>query len=202
MGYAPTRGHIINPAHIEDGDLIYLIESSGVHANGITMLRDVALKASNGYMTKLEDGKTFLEHILTPTHIYAPLIAALQRERVDIHYAINITGHGWRKLMRAPKAFTYYIHTVVPPPSPIFSFIQDVGMVRTANMYGDYNMGAGFALVIPKHAKATLEEVLHSNAETFGYSGYEAGIVKSDGGKRVVISPLHLIYEAATLQVR
>jgi phosphoribosylformylglycinamidine cyclo-ligase len=96
-------------ANIKHGDAIVLIESSGIHANGLTMAREIANKLSDGYLTKLSDGRTYGETLLDPTYIYVGLVEDCLESGVDIHYTVNITGHGWRKLMRATQPFTYII---------------------------------------------------------------------------------------------
>ncbi len=43
---------------IQHGDAIVIIESSGIHANGLTLARKIADKLPEGYLTKLSDGRT------------------------------------------------------------------------------------------------------------------------------------------------
>ena len=94
-------------ANIQDGDAIVILTSSGVHANGLTLARAIAERAPNGYLTPLSDGRPYGESLLDPTHIYVGLVEDCLNRGVDIHYAVNITGHGWRKLMRAPDRFAH-----------------------------------------------------------------------------------------------
>lgn len=49
-GFAPRE--LINPASIEDGDILVAFTSSGPHSNGYTGLRDLAEKLPNGYLTR------------------------------------------------------------------------------------------------------------------------------------------------------
>ncbi len=56
-----------------------------------------------GLRSKLSDGRTYGEALLDPRMIYVPLVEDCLNEGVEIHYAVNITGHGWRKLMRATQ---------------------------------------------------------------------------------------------------
>ena len=76
---------------------------------------------------------------------------------VDIHYAVNITGHGWRKLMRAPAPFAYVIDRL-PAPHPVFEFIQAHGDIDDAEAFGNFNMGAGFAIYVPAGDAETVLE--------------------------------------------
>lgn len=91
----------INPIRIKKGDAIVILESSGIHANGLTLARRIAEKIPKGYETLMSDGRMYGEALLDPTHIYCDFIETCADNGVDIHYAVNITGHGWRKLMRA-----------------------------------------------------------------------------------------------------
>ena len=189
---------------IRHGDVIILLASSGIHANGLTMARRIADGLLHGYLTKLEDGVIYGEALLEPTIIYGPIIEACQDRGVDIHYGVNITGHGWRKLMRSPKPM-HYVITRIPEPQPIFRFIQEQGRVETVEMYGNFNMGAGFALYVAEGNVATVIDA----AQAFGVQAMEAGFI--DGGlrqrdnvdeKKVIIEPLGIEFGGSTLGVR
>jgi phosphoribosylformylglycinamidine cyclo-ligase len=77
------------------GDRIILFESSGIHANGLTLARKIAENLPEGYLTKVDGEKTYGELLLTSTIIYAKLIEDLFKNTIDIHM-VNITGHGWK----------------------------------------------------------------------------------------------------------
>ena len=178
------------------GDAIVLIESSGIHANGLTLARSVASRAPKGYTTRLTDGSLFGEALLRPTYIYAKLVADLFNHDVDLHYMVNITGHGWRKLMRANQNFTYTIKTL-PTPQPEFTFIQSVSHQSDKEMYETFNMGAGFALFLPPEDVAMVKTC----AKSHGFKVWNAGTV-SKGPKCVRITPLNITFTADSLRVR
>ena len=69
----------------------------------------------DGYLTLAPKQTYFGESVLQPTIIYSRLIEALLGAGVPIHYAVNITGHGWCKLMRAKQPFEYIINKLAPP---------------------------------------------------------------------------------------
>jgi len=178
------------------GDAIVLIESSGIHANGITFVRSLAEKDPEIYQTKLSDGRTFGEAILTPTHLYVDLVRDLLNAQLDIHYMVNITGHGWRKLMRATKPFRYVINEL-PKPQTEYDFMQERSGADDREMYGSFNMGAGFAIYLPQdHAQKVVD-----TASKFGLKALIAGEVQ-DGPKQVVIKPKNITFESDTLEVR
>ena len=181
---------------MQAGDSIVLIESSGIHANGLTLARSIAEKLPDGYLTTLPDGRTYGEALLDPTHIYVGLVEDCLEADVNIHYAVNVTGHGWRKLMRAPQPLTYVIEEL-PTQLPIFDFIQQHGPVDDEEAYGNLNMGAGFALYVEE---ADVDKVITA-AQNLGLKALAAGYI-DDGDKKVVIQPKGLVYAGETLAVR
>lgn len=185
-------------AHLEEGDRIVLVGIDGPGANGITLLRgDVKDRLPKGYLTELSDGRTYAEAVLATTPIYSRLVDVLNDRRLGIKYASNITGHSWRKIMRANRDFTYAIDRVPEPPE-IFKLVQDVSGMTNEQIYGDYNMGAGFALFV---RPGSTGEVIRTTKE-LGYQVTHAGVVEK-GPKRVVIGhPVNVVYEAESLQVR
>jgi len=181
---------------LQAGDVIILIESSGIHTNGATLARAIADKLQDGYLTKLSDGKTFGESLLTPEHIYANLVRDVFEADVFPHYMVHITGHGWRKLMRAKKNFTYVINQL-PDQLPIFKFIQEKSGNNDKEMYETFNMGAGFALFTnAKDAEKIIEIARENNLKA-----WNAGIVET-GEKQVIINPKNITFNEESLQVR
>lgn len=217
-GETPTLKGIIDPATIDLGgsavgvidpkerlvlgdklseeDAIILVESSGIHANGITFVRNLADKNPDIYQEKLSDGRTFGEAILAPTHLYVAMVRDILEAGIDVHYMVNITGHGWRKLMRATQEFSYVIDAV-PEPQPEFSFMQEQSGADTEEMYGNFNMGAGFAIYAPA---AEAEKVVKA-ARKHGFSATVAGRVET-GPKQVIIQPKNITFQEESLGVR
>lgn len=181
---------------LTSGDAILLIESNGIHANGLSLARAVAQMLPQGYTTKLPDGTMYGEALLTPTHIYVALIKALFEAGIDTHYMVNITGHGWRKLMRANKPFTYLL-TQIPPIPQLFNFIQEHAQSSDADMYGTFNMGAGFAVYLPKEQVKKAQEIIKKT----DLKSWDAGVVQT-GPKQVIIKPKNVTFTAETLGVR
>jgi phosphoribosylformylglycinamidine cyclo-ligase len=197
VGVVKPKSRLIHAANIQHGDTIVIIGSSGIHANGLTLAREIAGNLPNGYLTKLGDGRLYGEALLDPTTIYVPLVEDCLNEGVDIHYAVNITGHGWRKLMRATQPFAYIIDHI-PVPHPVFSFIQEHGPVDDKEAYANLNMGAGFALYVRESDVRKVLAIAHS----LGMSASRVGTIESSKVKRVIIHPLSLEYLGPTLGVR
>lgn len=181
---------------LEDGDAIVLIESSGIHSNGLTLTRALASKLPEKYATKLSGGISLGEALLTPTHIYVKLVRELFNAGVNIHYMVNITGHGWRKLMRANRDFTYQINQTPKVPE-IFNFIQQQSGNDDKEMYGTFNMGTGFAIMLPTDQAEKVQEIASRN----NFKSWNAGFIKQ-GERKVIIEPKGISFEGETLNLR
>lgn len=169
------------------GDHIIIIKSSGIMENGLTLTREIAHRT--GYQGKLPSGRTFGVAIMTPSYIYTDLVANIFDAGILPHYMVHITGHGWRKLMRAKPEFTYVMHTV-PPVLEEMAFMQDAGDISNTEMYKTFNMGAGFAIMVaPQDAEGVREQ-----AESLGYDSWDAGVVEQ-GPRRVVIEPKGITFD-------
>ena len=196
VGIIADKNNLVLGDKLTESDRIVLIASSGIHANGLTLARKIASEVPEGFATKLSDGRSYGEALLVPTPIYVPIIRALQEADIDIHYMVNITGHGWRKLMRATKDFSYIIDTIPTVPTE-FNFIQEQAGISDQEMYGNFNMGAGFAIFVPESVAQQVVDI----AAAEGFSALIAGSVQK-GPKQVTITPKDIVFAGDTLEVR
>jgi len=191
----PKSRRILNiPA---PGDDIILLASSGIHANGLSLCRTLAAKHPEGYLAKLSDGRLYGEALLEPTVIYVPFVLECLEQSIVPTSAINITGHGWRKLMRSDATLLYRVRDVGVCP-PLFKFLLDTAGMSQQEGYATFNMGAGFAVTVaPRHTDQCL-----AIAKATGLTAWLAGTVEESPEKRVVIEPLAIEFGRDDLSVR
>ena len=193
----PIAGKGVAAEEIEDGDLIIFLDGNGIHANGLTLARAVADRVQGGYVAQLSDGRTYGEALLAPTPLYVRFVEACIRADVRIKYMVNITGHGWRKLMRLDLPFRYMVEA--PEISPLFAFIQEKAGISDREMYGTFNMGPGFALIVhPEDADKVVGDLRH----VLNRRAWVGGRVEKSTSKSVVIRNRYIEFSADELQIR
>lgn len=179
----PLLGEALRP-----GDEIVLVASSGLHANGASLVRAVAGRLERGLLEPLPSGRTFGEEVLAPSLIYVRLVEACFRAKVPLHYLSHITGHGLRKVMRAERELRYEIDAL-PPVPPVLEFVAEKAGLDGRAAYATLNMGTGLACMVGAGSGADVVAL----AESLGYAAEVAGRVV-EGERAVVLGPIGVTY--------
>ncbi|OGZ96866.1 MAG: hypothetical protein A2847_00810 [Candidatus Sungbacteria bacterium RIFCSPHIGHO2_01_FULL_50_25] len=204
---------VMSPFKIRAGDAIILFASSGIHANGLTLAREIADAYQVGYdalissIDELYSFKRYGEELVRPTVLYSPIIQCCLKAGIPLHYGVHISGHGWAKLMRSPKSLTYVIERVPGIPE-LFTFIQRMSarvnlnkeMMSDKEMYKTFNMGAGFAVYVAKRWTGRVIGI----AAKHGIDAFEAGYVTESqrNDRRVKIKSKNIEFGPEDLKVR
>jgi phosphoribosylformylglycinamidine cyclo-ligase len=200
LGYKPSRGLIsavglvpeghgaILGADLAPGDEIVLVASSGLHANGASLARQVVERLEQGYATRLPSGRAFGEALLDQSVIYVALVRALLASRIDVHYLSHITGHGLLKLMRPRRELSYRVRWLPEVPE-VLAFLAEAADMAPAGAYQTFNMGCGFAVYC---AAGAGEDVVRIASECDLSAGV-AGVVE-EGPRRVVLEPIDVVF--------
>ena len=196
IGIISPAKNLITDKKLKTGDRILLLKSNGINANGLSLAREIAKTLPKGYATKLPNGKIYGEALLTNTNIYAKLIQDLLKNKINIHYISNITGHGLRKIMRARQNFTYIIEKIFDPQE-IFNFIQKHANLSDYEMYQTFNVGQDYAIFLPEKDVKNAQKIIIRNK----FQSLDAGYVEK-GKRQVLISPKNIIFESESLNLR
>jgi len=153
------RQDIITGEDIKPGDPIIGLPSSGVHSNGITLVRKILFKQWGGKYDPTDipeglDREVALE-VLEPTKIYVKPLKKLV-QKVKIKGAVHITGDAYTKfnnLANYSKGIGFSFDNF--KPQPIFGVIQrtaaELGYTITdEEMFRTFNMGWGFGIIVDK----------------------------------------------------
>jgi phosphoribosylformylglycinamidine cyclo-ligase len=140
---------LLGPDRVRVGDAIVAMGSSGLHANGFSLVRHVLRTASLSYDNEYEDGRTLGEVLLTPTRIYAPDCLTLAAA-VDVHAFAHVTGGGLAaNLARVlPAGVEAVVDRTTWTPGPIFAYVGERGGVDPDELERTLNMGAGMVAVV------------------------------------------------------
>lgn len=179
IGIVAPANRLITGEKLRPGDHIIGATSSGLHANGISLIIKRAMSLPEKFLTKLPDGGTLGEHALVPTRSYVALVEALLEAGIDIHALLPGTGDGVGKIAFDKRSFTYRIQHWVEVPI-LFQFMREIG-VTLEDCLKTFNWGIGYYIFVPEREVARTLEV----GKITGYELYDLGMVEE--GKRCVI---------------
>lgn len=136
---------IVTGEKIVPGDVIVGIPSSGIHSNGLTLARKIVEDYSD-YDTLLKNGKSLGTELLTPTKIYAESLQVCAA--TPVHGMCHVTGGGLLNFKRLTHYGFRFTDPIIPPE--IFRWLQKTGGIDDNEMYRTFNMGMGYAYILPK----------------------------------------------------
>ena len=161
---------VVTGETIVPGDLIVGVPSSGVHSNGLTLARRIVEKYAS-YDTRLQNGKTLGEELLTPTRIYHEVLRVT--EACAVHGMCHITGGGLLNFRRLSE-YGFSITDPLEVPA-IFRWLQEKGRIGDVEMYRTFNMGMGYAFVVPEESVAAIRAII-PDARVVGEVTEEPGV--------------------------
>ncbi|MBU7217799.1 phosphoribosylformylglycinamidine cyclo-ligase [Staphylococcus gallinarum] len=146
---AVEKDEYIDGSNVKPGQVIIGLESSGIHSNGYSLVRNLIKKSNVDLQEKFDAQRTYLETFLEPTRLYVKPVLAV-KEAIQINAMTHITGGGfYENIPRAlPEGVTAKVDTTSFPTLPIFDWLQQQGEIETAEMYNVFNMGIGFTIIV------------------------------------------------------
>lgn len=169
------RDRVIDGSAVRPGDRLIAAASSGVHANGFSLVRRILERAPLGLDTELE-GRPLVELLLAPTRIYVRAALRLIAQS-EVHALCHVTGGGLpENLPRVlPAGAAACIDTASWSRPPLFRWLQATGGVADAEMWRTFNCGVGMVFVVPAAAVTRALDLLHAAGE----DAWELGAIES-----------------------
>ena len=145
------RDQIIDGSTIAVGHRLIGLASSGLHANGYSLVRQVLLER---HRLHLEDeipelGGPLGEELLKPTRIYVETVLNLLRD-FPLSGICHVTGGGLTDNVPRilPKTCQAVVHRQSWPVPPIFHLLKNRGNIPEAEMLRTFNNGIGLIVVV------------------------------------------------------
>lgn len=154
------KSELDRTSHVNAGDVLIALPSSGLHSNGFSLARKVLFEKMGMKFEDDFEGKPLIDTLLTPTRIYVKTFKALKDK---IQALAHITGGGI--VENLPRVLPEGMRAVITESSirvlPIFELIGQ--HVQRSEMFRAFNMGVGMILVVKSQ---NVEDVLNA---TDGY---------------------------------
>ena len=170
------KENLIDGSKVKEGNKIIAVASSGFHSNGYSLVRKVFTDYNEKVSLKeYGENVTMGDVLLTPTKIYVkPILKVL--EKFNVNGMAHITGGGlYENLPRcmgkdlSPVVFRDKVRV-----SEIFKLIAERSKIKEEELFGTFNMGVGFTLVVEEKDVEPIIELLTSLGET----AYEIGHIE------------------------
>jgi phosphoribosylformylglycinamidine cyclo-ligase len=155
---------------VRKGDLLMGLKSPNLRSNGFSLARLILLETHNLDLDKIPwpgETRTLGEILLEPSVIYTPfLLKVINQLSSNLHALAHITGGGLEKNLKRvlpPDLYAEINYTSWEVPN-IFLKIQQLGNVKTSEMYQTFNMGIGMVLIIDPASKDEVIQLASSNS--------------------------------------
>jgi phosphoribosylformylglycinamidine cyclo-ligase len=185
---ALERGQRLPRDDIEPGDVILGLASSGAHANGFSLIREVMRKQGLFLAdpAPFAPGETLASALLVPTRIYVQSLLPLCDQKA-IKAIAHITGGGL--VENVPRVLPDGVIARIDPTSwrapPLFRWLHEIGQIAPEEMLRVFNCGIGLVVVAGASSADAIVRHLNEQGETV----YRLGeLAPGDGAARVEVA--------------
>ena len=175
------KKEMITGEHLQAGDVLIGMASTGVHSNGFSLVRKVFEKemTREGLDTYVDAlGKTLGEALLAPTRIYVKALKSIKNAGVTVKACSHITGGGFYE--NVPRMLKEGTRAVIKKDSyevpAIFKMLAEKGDIAEEMMYNTFNMGLGMIVAVdPADVEKTMEAIKVTGDVPYVIGSIEAG---------------------------
>ena len=173
------KSKILSRERVEVGDVVIALESSGLHANGFSLVRKIIADAKLDYSAKLSDfARPLGEELLEPTRLYSKVVGEIiEAFPGEISVLSHITGGGIAaNLSRVlPTTVSLDVDRSSWNVPKVVSVLADMAKLKTEDLEGTWNMGVGFAAVVRKNSANAITQKINS----LGVPAWQVGVIES-----------------------
>jgi phosphoribosylformylglycinamidine cyclo-ligase len=148
---AVERGRLLPRDDLEAGDVVLALASSGVHANGFSLVRRVVAETALDWddPAPFSPDRTLGQALLTPTRIYVRQILETIRTTGAVKALAHITGGGLTENIPRvlPEGLTAEIDLSSFAPPPAFRWVQAHAGLDDVEMLRTFNCGVGMIVI-------------------------------------------------------
>ena len=175
------KKEMITGEHLQAGDVLIGMASTGVHSNGFSLVRKVFEKelTREGLDTYYDAlGKTLGEALLAPTRIYVRALKSIKNAGVTVKACSHITGGGFYE--NVPRMLKEGTRAVIKKDSyevpAIFKMLAEKGDIAEEMMYNTFNMGLGMIVAVdPADVEKAMEAIKATGDVPYVIGSIEAG---------------------------
>jgi phosphoribosylformylglycinamidine cyclo-ligase len=168
---------LLGPHRVAEGDAIVGLASSGLHANGYSLVRRALLEDAGFGLDEVlpRIGRPLADELLEPTAIYAPLVRSAALDGL-VSAAAHVTGGGLEENLGrvVPEGLAAEIDWGSWQVPAVIEVIGELPGITEQDLRATFNLGVGMALVVPQERVDDL--VLR--AETAGTRAFRVGAVR------------------------
>ena len=182
------RPKMIGPEKVKAGDVILGLASSGIHSNGYSLVRKVAIEGKTveeleAYNEEL--GESVADAVMRPTTIYAGQLIRALRAGAPIHAMAHITGGGITENLN--RALATDVDAVVERDGskmgwdvpPVITYISEHAELAPNEACKTFNMGVGLCFIVAAEDEAATVSAL----EAMGEKPFRVGTCVEGSGK-------------------
>jgi phosphoribosylformylglycinamidine cyclo-ligase len=180
---AVEREALLPRKDIGVGDVLIGLPSSGVHANGFSLVRRVVEKSGLRWSdpAPFASGLTLGEALLTPTRIYVRQILELIRKTKAVKALAHITGGGL--MDNLPRVIANHLAAMIDINAiglpPVFRWLQQNTGLADQEMLRTFNCGVGMVVIV---SAAEVDDIL----KTLGDEAFLLGAIIPREANRAV----------------
>lgn len=149
---AVERARILTGESIIAGDVALALPSSGMHANGFSLVRQIVADGGLDYAAPAPFAPEYslAEALLRPTRIYVPDCLDALKEGVDIKAFCHITGGGLieNPPRVLPDGLALELDAARWTLPPLFRWLAEIGPIAPEELARTFNCGLGLLVFV------------------------------------------------------